>query len=72
MDNKLGLMDFHNNSRLWCIKGWTPNELANQSRSSRPRAISFGPGIQHAFSEGSIDKEELFSQIRQMGLEVIE
>lgn len=66
------LMDLHNHLHLWCNRGWTPEALA---RYSRPAAgafptISFGPGIQQAFQDGSIDKSEVIRRLKEMGFQV--
>ena len=66
------ITDYHNNSRLWCLSGWKPRELAAMYRGSGPTAISFGPGMQKAFEDGSLDRDELVRRIQKMGLEVIE
>ena len=66
------ITDYHNNSRLWCLSGWKPSELATMYQGRGPTAISFGPGMQRAFADGSLDKEELVRKIREMGLKVIE
>ena len=63
--------NYHNNSRLWCTAGWKPSELSAMYPGG-PKAVSFGPGFQRAFSDGSIDKAELVKKIREMGIEVIE
>ena len=66
------ITDYHNNSRLWCLSGWKPDELARMYRGNGPVAISLGQGLQQAFSEGKIDKAELVRKIRELGLEVLE
>jgi len=66
------ITNYHNNSRLWCLSGWKPSELAAMYRGNGPTAISFGPGMQKAFEDGSLDKEELVKAIQKMGLKVIE
>lgn len=66
------IVDYHNNSRLWCISGWKPEELAKKFGRSLPSGISFGPGIQKAFAEGALDKTELVRKFREMGIKVIE
>ena len=66
------ITDYHNNSRLWCLSGWKPNELAGMYREDSPASISFGPGMQKAFSEGSLDKDELVKKFQEMGLTVVE
>ncbi len=67
------IMDYHNNSRLWCLSGWKPSELAQRSsRGKGPMSISFGPNIQKAFADGSLDRNELVRAIQKLGLKVIE
>jgi len=63
---------FHNNSRLWGLSGWKPVELARMSLSHGMPAISFGPGLQKAFADGTMNKEELIEGIRKLGLDVID
>ena len=73
MERFLRLMnDYHNNSRLWCLSGWKPCELAAMYRENKSPAISFGPGLQQAFAEGTLNREELVGKIREMGLQVLE
>ena len=62
---------FHNNSRLWGLSGWKPVELARMTLSRGLPAISFGPGLQKAFADGTMNKE-LIEGIRKLGLDVIE
>ena len=66
------ITESHNNSRLWCIGGWRPVDLAALSMRQGPPAISFGPGMQRAFEEGAIDKTELISKMKEMGFGVID
>jgi len=66
------ITDYHNSSHLWCLSGWVPRELAQMYRGNGPMAISFGPNMQKAFADGSLDRDELVREIRKMGLEVIE
>ena len=63
---------FHNNSRLWGLSGWKPVELARMTLSCGLPAISFGPGLQKAFADGTMKREELIEGIRKLGLDVIE
>ena len=63
---------FHNNSNLWGLSGWKPVELARMTLSREMPAISFGPGLQEAFADGTMNKEELVEGIRKLGLDVIE
>lgn len=63
---------FHNNSRLWGMAGWKPAELFQAYAGRGMPAISFGPGMQKAFAEGTMKKQELIDEIRKLGLDVIE
>lgn len=63
---------FHNNSNLWGLSGWKPVELARMTLCRGMPAISFGPGLQKAFADGTMNKEELVEGIRKLGLDVIE
>ena len=42
------IVQYHNGSRLWCLRGWKPNELADMHGNSGVPSISFGPGLQQA------------------------
>ena len=64
------MMEFHNNSRLWCICGWKPEELAQRYKPQGKPTITFGPGMQKAFASGDMDREEMIRQLRAMGLNV--
>lgn len=64
------IIAYHNNCRLWCLGGAKPDELIREHGA--PTAISFGPGLQKAFADGTMDKEELCKQIRELGLKVLE
>jgi len=66
------ITEYHNNSRLWCTAGWTPNELFSLNPPSNSPTISFGPGIQKTFADGSMDKEELIQLIKELGMDVLE
>ena len=61
------MMQYHNGSRLWCLRGWTPNELAVMHGNTGAPSISFGPGIQEAFADGTMDKNELVRKIKELG-----
>lgn len=65
------VMSWHNGSRWWCLCGWKPTELAALRRPSGLPSISFGPGLQKAFAEGTIDKNELVKMIEEKGLKVL-
>ena len=66
--------DIHdgNGSRLWCLRGWTPNELAAMHGNTGAPSISFVPGIQEAFADGTMDKNELVRKIKDLGWKVSE
>ena len=66
------MMQYHNESHLWCLRGWTPNELAGMHGNTGTPSISFGPGIQEAFSDGTMDKNELVCKIKDLGWKVSE
>ena len=66
------MMQYHNGSRLWCLRGWTPNELAAMHGNTGASSISFGPGIQEAFADGTMDKNELVRKIKELGWKVSE
>ena len=61
-----------NGSRLWCLRGWKPNELADMHGNSGVPSISFGPGLQQAFADGTMDKGDLVRKIQELGWKVIE
>ncbi len=65
------VMNCHNHSRQWCLSGWSPAELASVYRGKAPTAISFGPNMQKAFADGSMDKDEIVRELKKMGVEVI-
>lgn len=64
--------DFHNNYRLWGLSGWKPVDLARITLGRGMPAISFGPGLQKAFADGTMNKEELIEKIRKYGLDVVD
>ena len=66
------MMQYHNGSRLWCLRGWKPNELADMHGNSGVPSISFGPGLQQAFADGIMDKGDLVRKIQELGWKVIE
>ena len=66
------MMQYHNGSRLWCLCGWTPNELAAMHGNIGAPSISFGPGIQKMFADGTMDKNELVRKIKELGWKVSE
>ena len=54
------------------LSGWKPVELARMTLSRGMPAISFGPGLQKAFADGTMNREELIEGIRKLGLDVID
>lgn len=64
------MMEFHNHTRHWSIRGWKPVELRQRFKPQGKPSISFGPGMQKAFASGDMDREEMIRQIRAMGLNV--
>ena len=69
------LNDYHNHTHLWCIRGWAPSELHKTSMSDgQPGipSITFGPGMQKAFADGTLNKNELIAMLREKGIQVIE
>lgn len=66
------MMQYHNGSRLWCLRGWKPNELADMHGNSGVPSISFGPGLQQAFADGIMDKGDLVRKIQELGWKVTE
>ncbi len=67
------LMDYHNHLHLWCNCGWTPAEMTEKIFGSRrvlPQ-IQFGPGMEKAFSDGSLDRDELVNRLNEMGIDVL-
>ena len=63
--------EYHNNSRLWCLKGWTPNELTFKFRGSESKpTMIFGPGMERAFEDGSLNRDEIEKMMREKGFNV--
>ena len=67
-------MELHNYSHHWCQNGWAPVELQRtmmKKGAFRP-AVSFGPNIQKAFADGTMDKEELIRMLKDRHIDLIE
>lgn len=68
-------MAFTNSLHMFCMRGWAPTELRLAQEAAgidtRPRAISFGPGIQKAIENGDMDADELKKMAEQMGLKIL-
>ncbi|MEE0954205.1 MAG: hypothetical protein U0L49_00145 [Eubacterium sp.] len=68
-----GLTDCNNHLHLWCNHGWTPIEMAKRTYTpgmAAPR-VQFGPGMEKAFADGSLDREEIVRKLKEMGIDVI-
>ncbi|MBE6908997.1 MAG: hypothetical protein E7474_05270 [Ruminococcaceae bacterium] len=65
------ITDMNNNQHLWCNHGWTPSDLSAQFSGSVRPMLSFGPGIQQAFANGSMDRTELERKMKELGIEVL-
>ena len=65
--------EVHNNTHVWVNRGWTPMELTQQyiRNHAGPQAISFGPGIERAISEGKMNREELIKMFEAKGFKVV-
>ena len=61
---------FHNNTRMQCNRGFTPNELFSMQLPEEriPKSLSFGPNIRKGLSDGTMDADELRKSILTMEL----
>lgn len=66
------LMKSSNNAHMWHNFGWTPNDLHEKADNPVPSAISFGPGIQKAFQNGTMNKDEITEKLKEMGIDVVD
>ncbi len=64
--------DANNYSHHWANRGWTPIALRQRYGNPAPRSMSFGSGLQQAFANGDIDKNELIEKLKAMGISVEE
>ena len=62
--------EFHNNTRMQCNRGYTPNEMtAMQPPEQRlPRSMSFGPNLHGALASGAMNAAELLEGVLAMDL----
>lgn len=62
--------EFHNNTRMQCNRGYTPNEMtAIQPPKQRiPRSMSFGPNLRGALASGAMNAAELQEGVLAMNL----
>jgi len=60
--------DFHNNLRMQCNRGHTPNEIMSMTPPEERgiKTLSFGPNIRKALADGTMDAEELRREIIAM------
>lgn len=66
------LMNYHNNTRVWCMCGWSPTEMMRMSPPSMPESISIGPNMKKMFESGELNRDEFMEKIRKLGIKVIE
>ncbi len=66
------IQTFNNKSHLWRNCGHTPEGLFSAHKNPFPPAIGFGPGLQKAFSDGDIEKDELVRYLNDLGIDVVE
>ena len=66
------MMQYHNGSRLWCLRGWKPNELAGMHVNTGASDVSFGQGTWKACADGTIDMDVLVRKTKEPGWKVTE
>lgn len=61
---------FHNNTRMQCNRGFTPDELFSMQppEERMPKSLSFGPNIRKGLLDGTMDADELRKNILTMEL----
>ncbi|WP_275967640.1 YecA family protein [Pseudoflavonifractor phocaeensis] len=62
--------DFHNNTRMQCNRGYTPNETAAMQPPEQhvPHSMSFGPNLRGALASGAMNAAELREGVLAMDL----
>ncbi len=65
-------MELNNHTHMWCRSGWAPCDVTQAFPPNGPLSISFGPGIQQAFQDGSLDRTDLIGELQKMGIKVSE
>lgn len=62
--------EFHNNTRMQCNRGYTPNEMAAMQPPGQrvPRSMAFGPNLRGALASGAMDAVELREGVLAMNL----
>ncbi len=60
--------NFHNNLRMQCNRGYTPNEINTMTPPEKRgmKSLTFGPNIRRSLAEGTMDAEELRKGILTM------
>ena len=64
------LQECHNNTHLWCIKGWAPAELSKAYPRKGPVSLSLGADLQKMLYDGTINADELLEGLKKMGIKV--
>lgn len=64
--------EMHNHQHLWANRGWAPDDMSRQRRGHGIPPICFGPGIQKAFADGTMDKAEMIQELKKRGIEIVE
>ena len=59
--------DLHNSLNMWLLCGWSPNELAQKTSFSGTPMLTFGSGMQKAFADGTLDREQIVNEARKHG-----
>ena len=65
------LMEASNNAHMWHNFGWTPTDLRKKMGNKAPKSVSFGPGIQKSFMDGTLDKNEVKKKLLEMGIDIV-
>lgn len=62
--------EFHNNTRMQCNRGYTPNETAAMQPPELriPRSMTFGPNLRSALASGTMNAAELREGVLSMDL----
>ena len=62
--------EFHNNTRMQCNRGFTPNEMSSMRPPEQrvPCSMSFGPNLRGVIASGAMDAAELREGVLAMNL----
>lgn len=66
------LMEASNNAHMWHNFGWTPTDIRKKMGNKSPKSVSFGPGIQKSFADGTLDEDEVKKKLLEMGIDIVE